>query len=103
MGNPSWDPNLLLVSFIISAGLNYLVFIVAYILQTDIFTDFTGSVTYISVAVVTLMLNDNYFERQVLFTVCVTLFSQTNKMPWPDSMSKAKGTKKLFQRMKDSV
>lgn len=71
MGNPEWDVNLLLISLIISVGLNYIVFILAFILQTDVFTDFTGSVTYITVCLVTLFLNDNFYERQIIVTACI--------------------------------
>jgi len=47
-----------LVSFIITACINMFVFLIAYTLQTDVLTDFTGSVCYIVVALFTLLDNE---------------------------------------------
>lgn len=73
MSNPSWDPDLLLVSLIITVALNVGVFLIAYTFQTDVLTDLTGSVNYIIVAVICLIVNGTMGGRQIGITICIVL------------------------------
>jgi len=73
MANPDWDPNLLLVSLIITVALNLTVFLIAFSLQTDVLTDLTGSVNYILVAVICLIINGTYGARQIGTVICIVV------------------------------
>lgn len=71
MSNPDWDPNLLLISLIITVGLNVTVFLIAFTFQTDVLTDLTGSVNYIIVALACLFINGELGSRQIGVTACI--------------------------------
>jgi steroid 5-alpha reductase family enzyme len=55
--------------------LQWLAFIPAYVLQTEVFYDLTGSITYISVVAAALFLSGSYDPGSLLIAACVLIWA----------------------------
>lgn len=60
---------------LLSFGLNWLVFVHAYVAQTERFFDLTGSITYVSVIVVSLSLTAELDSRAILLGAMVIVWA----------------------------
>lgn len=67
--------DILITTLLVSLGLNTLFFILAYILQTDSFTDFTYSASFIVMTVFTLIASATYYPYQITAALMVTIWA----------------------------
>ena len=61
--------------FLISLGINYIFFVVAYFLKTDLFTDLTYSMTFTFISTVLLIWCKNFSVYQIAIYVLVNLWA----------------------------
>lgn len=74
LGDGPWhESHFLLVSLIVTVGLQYSAFIIAYLCQFDLITDFVGSLNFLICALLPLVLNGRYTWEQVTLAVLVCI------------------------------
>jgi len=66
--------NAYLLALLVSLGINLLFFLLASILKTDMFTDFTYGLTFIILALLFLLKNQTFYGYQLLLAVMVILW-----------------------------
>lgn len=68
-----WDVHFFMLSALVTIFMQLFFFTIAYLCKFDLVTDLAGSTNFILLAVMTLVLGGNYYERQVVCTALVTI------------------------------
>ncbi|CAN0271386.1 unnamed protein product, partial [Scytosiphon promiscuus] len=75
MGSPfADDDHLLLITLVVTVVFQLAFFFVAFACKFDKVTDFAGGSNFVVLAIVTLVLGDYYYARQILVTLAVSLW-----------------------------
>lgn len=69
------DRYYLLITFLITLGWQLLGFFIAWTLQFDKITDFTGGSNFFILALVTLLMGNTYYARNIIASVLVMLWA----------------------------